>query len=70
MERCFINIKLDSAHICIERAVAFLLQGQTLSTGEEEHLFNCDECRRLMKEAARVDPDISAEDSGEKGSGS
>jgi hypothetical protein len=64
------NIKLDSAHICIERAVAFLLQGQTLSTGEEEHLFNCDECRLLMMKAATVDPDISAEASGEKEAGS
>jgi hypothetical protein len=29
------NLKIDSAHISIDRAIAFLLHGQNLSAGEK-----------------------------------
>jgi hypothetical protein len=42
---------MNSGHISIERAVAFLLHDQKLTSEEEEHVFRCDECRRMMVES-------------------
>ena len=45
---------MDSPHISVERAVAFL-DGGELDPSEEEHLFRCDECRRMVVEAPPTD---------------
>jgi hypothetical protein len=57
---------MDSPHISVERAVAFLLHGQKLDPSEEAHLARCDECRRLMIEAATTDPELPPQNPGEK----
>jgi hypothetical protein len=49
------ELNMDSPHISIDRAVAFLLHGGELDPSEEEHLFKCDECRRLVVEAAATE---------------
>jgi hypothetical protein len=45
-------LKIASTHISAECAVAFLLHGQKLTPSDEEHLVSCNECRRIMVEAA------------------
>ena len=54
--------QMKSPHISVERAVAFLLHDQKLTPEEEEHVFRCDECRRMMVEAAATDPDLPPHD--------
>ena len=46
---------MDSPHISTERAVAFLLRGGEFDPSEEEHLFRCAECRRLVVEASATE---------------
>jgi hypothetical protein len=51
---------MASAHISAECAVAFLLHGQKLTPSDEEHLVGCNECRRMMVEAAAPSsPDLA-----------
>jgi hypothetical protein len=54
---------MDSPHISIERAVAFLLHDEELDPSEVEHLVKCDECRRLMVEAAATELKSPPDDS-------
>lgn len=54
---------MDSPHVSIERAVAFLLHGGKLDPSEEEHLFKCDECKRLLVEAATTESKNPPDDS-------
>jgi hypothetical protein len=53
---------MHSADTPVHRAVAFLLHDQKLTPDEEEHLVRCDECRRLMVEAASNELDLTAND--------
>ena len=46
---------MDSRHIAIERAVAFVLHNGEFDVSEEKHLLQCDQCRRLLTEALRDD---------------
>ena len=48
------ELNMDSPHISVERAVA-CLHGEELDSSEEEHLFRCDECRRLVVEASATE---------------
>jgi hypothetical protein len=43
---------MDSAHVRIERAIAFLVEGLVLDSSEHEHLLQCQQCRYDMVEAA------------------
>jgi hypothetical protein len=54
---------MNSPHISVERAVAFLLHDEGLTPAEEEHLVRCDECRHMMVEAATAELDLPADDS-------
>src|SRR5690242_59170 len=45
-------------HIAIQRAVAYLIEGEHLTASEEEHLVRCDECRRHMMQAAMSDLEV------------
>jgi hypothetical protein len=52
-----------SPHISIERALAFLFHGEEFDPSEEEHLFKCHECRRLVVEAATTELKSPPDDS-------
>jgi len=54
---------MNSPHISIERALAFLLHHQELTPEEEEHLVGCDVCQRSIVEAASAELNISKKDS-------
>jgi hypothetical protein len=42
----------ESAHLSIERTVAFLLDSKSLEAVEHAHLSRCTECKRNMAAAA------------------
>ena len=43
---------MDPAHIRIERAIAFLVDGLVLDSSEHKHLLECQQCRYEMVQAA------------------
>ena len=55
---------MDSAHVTIDRAVAFLLDGLKLTPDEDAHLIRCDACRRAMVDAASKAIDERGESEG------
>ena len=46
------RLLMDSAHVPIERAIAFLVDGLVLDSSEHEHLLKCQQCRYEMVHAA------------------
>jgi hypothetical protein len=43
---------MESAHISIASAVAFILDGIDLTPAQEAHLLSCEQCRHDVLEAA------------------
>jgi hypothetical protein len=53
---------MDSPHVSIERAVAFLLYNADFDVSEEEHLLRCIGCQRMVLDALTEDLDDFDED--------